>query len=54
MKDKDGNKFYADKEKCQLMEQTWRDVFRMTEEEEYGFDKKTLGSHKPIYKCKLK
>ncbi len=38
MKDKDGNKFYTDKEKCQLMEQTWRNVFRITEEEN-GFDK---------------
>ncbi len=38
MKDTDGNKYYTDKEKCTLMEKTWRDVFRITEEEERNFD----------------
>lgn len=33
MKDTDGNKYYTDKEKCTLMEKTWRDVFRITKEE---------------------
>ncbi len=39
MKDKDGNKYFTDNEKCHLMEQTKKDVFRITEEEEYSFDK---------------
>lgn len=39
MKDKDGNKYYTDKEKCTLMERTWRDVFRITDEEEAKFDR---------------
>ncbi len=30
MKDKEGNKFFTDKEKCSLMELTWRDVFKIT------------------------
>ena len=38
MKDSDGNKYFSDKEKCRLMEKTWRDVFRITEEEENNFD----------------
>ena len=39
MKDNEGNKFFTDQEKCHLMEQTWKDVFRITEEEENYFDK---------------
>ena len=39
MKDKDGNKYFTDKEKCDLMEKTWKDVFRITEEEDNNFDK---------------
>ncbi len=39
MKDKDGNKFFTDKEKCNFMEQTWKDIFRITEAEENKFDK---------------
>ncbi len=39
MEDNDGNKYYSDQEKCNLMEKTWRDVFRSTEEEENTFDK---------------
>ncbi len=39
MKDKDGNKPYTDKEKCILMERTWQDVFRITDEEEAKFDR---------------
>ena len=38
MKDFDGKKYFSDKEKCGLMEKTWRDVFRITEEEENYFD----------------
>ncbi len=39
LKDEEGNKYYSDKEKCQLMEKTWKNVFRITEEEENLFDK---------------
>ena len=39
MKDSDGNKYHSDKEKCNLMEKTWRNVFRITEEEKNNFDK---------------
>ncbi len=39
MKDKDGNKFFTDKEKYYLMEQTWKVIFRITEAEENKFDK---------------
>ncbi len=38
MLDTDGNKHYSDIEKCILMENTWRDVFRITAEEERTFD----------------
>ena len=38
LKDSDGNKYYLDKEKCDLMERTWKDIFRITEEEEANFD----------------
>ncbi len=38
MKDQDGNNYNTDKEKCTLMEKTWKDVFRITEEEEINFD----------------
>lgn len=31
MKDTDGSKYYTYKEKCYLMERTWRDVFRTGE-----------------------
>lgn len=39
LKDEEGNKYYSDKEKCQLMEKTWKNVFRITEEEDNYFDK---------------
>ncbi len=38
LKDPEGNKYYTDKEKCQLMEDTWKDVFRITEKDEANFD----------------
>ncbi len=38
MKGKDGNTYYTDKEKCTLMERTWKDVFRITDEEDAKFD----------------
>ncbi len=39
LKDEEGKKYYSDKEKCNLMENTWKNVFRITEEEENLFDK---------------
>ncbi len=39
MKDTEGNKYFSDKEKCNLMAKTWKDVFKITEEEENNFDK---------------
>ncbi len=38
MKDADGDKYYTDKEKCNLMEKSWKSIFRITEEE-VNFDK---------------
>ncbi len=38
MKHNEGNKYFTDKEKCDLMEQTWKDVFKITEEDN-DFDK---------------
>ena len=37
MKDTEGNKYYSDKEKCNLMEKTWENVFKITDEEENNF-----------------
>ncbi len=34
MKDSQGNKYFSDEEKCILMQQTWKDVFRITVEDE--------------------
>ncbi len=31
MKDKDGNKYFTDKEKCNLMEETCKNIFKITE-----------------------
>lgn len=39
MKDSEGKKYYTDKEKCGLLENTWKDIFRITEEEEIKFDR---------------
>lgn len=39
MKDNDGKKYYSDREKCFSMEQTWKNIFRITEEKENCFDK---------------
>ncbi len=36
--DQYGNKYYTNREQCNIMEETWRDVFRITEEEENTFD----------------
>ncbi len=39
MKDVEGNKYFSDIEKYNVMEKTWKDVFKVTEEEENNFDK---------------
>ncbi len=39
MKDSEGNKYYTDKQKCDLLERTWRDIFRITEDEVAQFDR---------------
>ncbi len=39
MKYTEGKKYYSNKEKCNLMETTWKDVFKITEEEDNNFDK---------------
>ncbi len=38
LKDSEGNKYYTHKEKCKLMENTWKDIFGITEEYEANFD----------------
>lgn len=38
MKDTDGQKYFSDKEKCDVMEKTWKDVFKISDEEERSFD----------------
>lgn len=35
--DKDGNKKYKEEEKCSLLRETWKDVFRITPEEDADF-----------------
>ena len=38
LQDSDGNKYFSEKEQCNIMERIWRDVFRITEDEEQTFD----------------
>ncbi len=38
IEDKEGRRYYSDKEKCNTMENTWKDIFRKTEEYEANFD----------------
>ncbi len=38
MKDDEGNKYYTDKEKCNLLGKTWKDIFTITDQEEATFD----------------
>ncbi len=38
LEDSEGNKYYSDGKKCELMKNTWQDIFRITEEEEATFD----------------
>ncbi len=39
MKEKDEKKYFPDKEKCNLMEETWKNVFKITGEDENNFSK---------------
>ncbi len=39
IKDIEGNKYYSNKEKCNLMEKMWSHLFRITDEEEASFDR---------------
>ncbi len=38
LEDDEGNKYYADAEKCSYMENIWQNIFRITETEEATFD----------------
>ncbi len=38
MKGNEGNKYYSAQEKCTLMQQTWKYVFRITANDENNFD----------------
>ncbi len=38
LEDDEGNKYYTDAEKCSFMENTWKNIFRITEAEEATFD----------------
>ncbi len=49
LKVSEGNKYYTNKEKYNLFESTWKDVFRITEEEDINFD--NLHSE-CLYECK--
>ncbi len=37
MEDNDGNRYHTDAEKWRVMENTWKDIFRITEEDEAPF-----------------
>ncbi|MFV0504970.1 MAG: hypothetical protein ACK5LT_13550, partial [Lachnospirales bacterium] len=38
MVDQEGNKHFSDREKCEVLAKTWREVFKITEEEEANYD----------------
>ncbi len=38
MKDNEGNKYYSDQENCTLMQQTCKDVFRITADDKNNVD----------------
>ncbi len=48
LEDKDGQRYYTNKEKCNLMEKSWRDIFRITAEEDAAFDQ-THSQHIQAY-----
>ena len=57
LKDEEGKQYFSDKEKCNLMEKTWRNVFRITEEEDNSFDKnhsEHIDRYINIYKNRIK
>ena len=39
MTDAEGNKYYTNKDKCDILERTWKEIFRITEDEEVLFDR---------------
>ena len=39
LKDENGKEYHTDKEKCQIMQIIWSNIFRITEEEEQKFDR---------------
>ncbi len=56
MEDEEGNKYYSDKEKCTVMEKTWRDIFRITEEEGTNYDtmhSNHVNSYINIQQCRI-
>ncbi len=38
MMDFEGRKYYIDKEKCELLEKTWKEVFKITDEDDVNYD----------------
>ncbi len=38
LEDDDGGKYYTDQEKCHIMEKNWKDIFRITDEDNATFD----------------
>ncbi len=38
LEDKNKDRYYTNRDKCNIMEKTWSDIFRITEEEEAKFD----------------
>ncbi len=38
LKDQHNNRYYSDTEKCTIMERTWKEIFKITDEEEQKFD----------------
>ncbi len=40
MEDSDGTRYYSDADKCKLMEKTWSNIYKITDEEEAKFDRR--------------
>ncbi len=38
LEDKDGQRYYTNKERCNIMEKSCRDIFRITDEEDATYD----------------
>ncbi len=50
LEDKDKNRHYTNRKKCNIMEKTWSDVFRLTKEEEAIIWCSALGPRRIIHK----